>query len=396
MEPKGSVEAEIVPQDYSATSPQHSFLSTDGLLTVFYFDMGYEIGFVLRSNRQFHNPLLLVDIDQDGKVGNKTDLSYGVEPISGRLCVSYLSGGPSACTGPETRSKGTSVSAGLTFEISLRIPKSELTQNGEDAHIVFQEYNTRETTSMYYPAEPFQKVYALKFANKPNAKLPEGEWPKPLGLVKLGVNHTRGDTQSVRSFASPSVTLSGNRRIAANESLNQSERQKQVEFERQQQVDLEMRQKEEQRQKEIEQQQRELQALKAQQVEQQRQLEDERRRREELQRQEGARQKLLDEQRRQDEERKGQAASPYVGPSSGTIIWTGDIRREQLITIDKDHADIGKIQGSLPSVACIIQPTDSKRVSVASTPGPRNNYERLVLRVRGNGTTRVTIKWSLQ
>jgi len=84
------------------------------------------------------------------------------------------------------------------------------------------------------------------------------------------------------------------------------------------------------------------------------------------------------------------------GRTSGQIIWTGNVSGVQLVTIDKDHADVGELQGALPGLPCIIQPSNEKKVSVASTPGPRNNYERLVLRVTGNGPTKVVIKWSLQ
>jgi hypothetical protein len=82
--------------------------------------------------------------------------------------------------------------------------------------------------------------------------------------------------------------------------------------------------------------------------------------------------------------------------SSGELIWTGNVHGIQLITIDKDHADVGTLEGSLPGLPCIIQPVDEKKVSIASSPGPRNNYERLVLRVTGNGAMRVVVKWALE
>jgi len=178
LEHKGSLEVEITPLDYSSTNDKQAFASSDGILTVFYFDMGRDIGLVLRSNRSNRNPLLLVDVDQDGKVGTKTDLSYGIEPENENRCVSYLLGGPSSCEGPETQAKGVAVTDGEKIEVSWRIPKRELSQNDEGAHVVFQEYDTRETRSTYYPTEPFQRVSVLKFAKIPSMKLPEGEWPK--------------------------------------------------------------------------------------------------------------------------------------------------------------------------------------------------------------------------
>lgn len=84
------------------------------------------------------------------------------------------------------------------------------------------------------------------------------------------------------------------------------------------------------------------------------------------------------------------------GPSSGQIVWTGQVHGLQLVTIDGNHADTGKIEGALPGLPCIVQPVDEKDVSIASSPGPRNNYTRLVLRVKGNGNRRVVLNWSLQ
>lgn len=81
---------------------------------------------------------------------------------------------------------------------------------------------------------------------------------------------------------------------------------------------------------------------------------------------------------------------------SGQLIWTGNVRGTQLITIDKDHADVGALLGELPCAPVIILPLDEKRVSVASTPSSQNRYERLVLRVNGNGPIRIVIRWSLQ
>lgn len=85
-----------------------------------------------------------------------------------------------------------------------------------------------------------------------------------------------------------------------------------------------------------------------------------------------------------------------AGASSGQIVWSGMVRGLQLVTIDGNHADSGELQGALPGLPCIVQPADEKSVSIASTPGPRNNYSRMLLRVKGNGFVRVVLNWSLQ
>ncbi|MBT9333143.1 hypothetical protein [Paracidobacterium acidisoli] len=85
-----------------------------------------------------------------------------------------------------------------------------------------------------------------------------------------------------------------------------------------------------------------------------------------------------------------------AGASSGQIVWSGVVHGSQLVSIDGNHADVGQLQGALPGLPCIVQPADEKNVSIASTPGPRNNYTRLVLRVKGKGFTKVVLNWSLQ
>ena len=156
-----------------------------------------------------------------------------------------------------------------------------------------------------------------------------------------------------------------------------------------------------QRQQEAEAQQRTLAELKAKQEEQQRQIDEERR-------------KLADDQAQREREaqaqREAQArrvvpppapapisppAPTYRGPSSGELVWEGTIKGTELITIENGQASSGTVSGALPGVAVLIQPTDTKKVSIASTPGPRNQYSRVVFRVAGNGNTKVILKWSL-
>jgi len=150
-----------------------------------------------------------------------------------------------------------------------------------------------------------------------------------------------------------------------------------------------------QRQQEAEAQQRTLGELKAKQEEQQRQIDEERR-------------KLAEDQAQREREAQARRVVPppvpapisppaptYRGPSSGELVWEGTIKGTELITIENGQASSGTISGALPGVAVLIQPTDTKKVSIASTPGPRNQYSRVVFRVAGNGNTKVILKWSL-
>ena len=87
--------------------------------------------------------------------------------------------------------------------------------------------------------------------------------------------------------------------------------------------------------------------------------------------------------------------TPPPGKNSGEIVWEGNIKGTELITIEDGQASSGTVSGALPGVLCLLQPADPKRVSIASTPAPYNQYKRMVFRVSGNGRTRVVIRWSL-
>jgi hypothetical protein len=88
--------------------------------------------------------------------------------------------------------------------------------------------------------------------------------------------------------------------------------------------------------------------------------------------------------------------SGLAGPPTGQLIWTGSVSGIQLVTIDHDHADVGTVEGALPRLPCIIQPTNEKKVGIVVTPSPTNNYDRLVLRVVGKGSMRIVIDWAVQ
>jgi hypothetical protein len=87
--------------------------------------------------------------------------------------------------------------------------------------------------------------------------------------------------------------------------------------------------------------------------------------------------------------------APYEGPGSGTLIWEGDIAGAELVTIENGVASSGRVTGVLPGVPCLVQSSDPKRVSVATAPGPSNQWKRIVLRVQGKGHTTVKVTWAL-
>ena len=84
-----------------------------------------------------------------------------------------------------------------------------------------------------------------------------------------------------------------------------------------------------------------------------------------------------------------------VAPASldSTVESVGLVVRRN---IDRDHADQGNLEGALPGTACILQLAADKNVSIALTPAPRNDYQHMVLRVKGDGAVRVVIEWVVQ
>jgi hypothetical protein len=86
----------------------------------------------------------------------------------------------------------------------------------------------------------------------------------------------------------------------------------------------------------------------------------------------------------------------YGGPSSGTIVWQGQVQGTTLVTIDGNSSDSGQvISGALPGVLVMVQPADTKHVGIAGTPAPSNGYRRLTLRIQGKGAMQEVIHWSI-
>lgn len=113
---------------------------------------------------------------------------------------------------------------------------------------------------------------------------------------------------------------------------------------------------------------------------------------------EAARQRAAMEAERARQQAAEQAARAaiYQGPSSGEIVWRGEVRGVSLVTIDGNSSDTGQVvSGGLPGVLVMVQPMDGKHVGVAGAPAPSNRFRRLVLRVRGNGPVQAVIHWSV-
>lgn len=150
-------------------------------------------------------------------------------------------------------------------------------------------------------------------------------------------------------------------------------------------------------QTELEAQKRELEAQAAEQAAKEKQLEDTQRA---LAAQAAAEQQRRAQEMAQAAEaarlRAERVAHAYEGPSSGEIVWRGEVHGTTLVTIDGSNSDAGQVvSGALPGVLVMVQPVDSRHVGVASTPAPSNAFRRLVLRIQGNGNMQEVIHWSI-
>jgi hypothetical protein len=85
-----------------------------------------------------------------------------------------------------------------------------------------------------------------------------------------------------------------------------------------------------------------------------------------------------------------QVAPPI--PPRGTLQWSGDVNKDQTVTIEGGTASFGSLTGKLPRFPCTVS-VQSQDVSIAEAPGPSNAFDRIVLRFRKKGRISVTITW---
>lgn len=86
------------------------------------------------------------------------------------------------------------------------------------------------------------------------------------------------------------------------------------------------------------------------------------------------------------------APAPPAGPSSGVLVWSGDLRKGDIITIDGSHASTGSLQGALPGVPVILE-TDYRGIGFSEMPGPSNGWKRVSFRALRDQKVVVTLRW---
>lgn len=87
--------------------------------------------------------------------------------------------------------------------------------------------------------------------------------------------------------------------------------------------------------------------------------------------------------------------APYLGPSSGTLVWEGPVDGADLIEIQDGSSNRGSVSGTLPGVPVMVQAFPANAVTIAVAPSPSNAWRRIVLRVKAKGVKKVTVRWAL-
>ncbi len=84
----------------------------------------------------------------------------------------------------------------------------------------------------------------------------------------------------------------------------------------------------------------------------------------------------------------------YAGPREGTIEWTGEVQKGDVVIIENSSASQGSMTGRLPGVPCLVN-FQGEKVSITESPGISNQWKRLGLRFDKKGKSRVSIRWQV-
>jgi hypothetical protein len=286
---------------------------------------------------------------------------------------------PSRCGTVRSQSSVQVKFEGKLTEYDWTIPASELPVVRGQVWLSLVLYDPIADKASFYPAEPFRRVYVLNVTSSERgigteiAKKPEPEPPKPILL--------KSRPELVKNASMDALKAEEAKIAAARQQLEQERAADAADAQKREQDEAQR----------AAEQQKQLDDLRAKAAEQERLLEAQKAQAaaaEDVRRKE-------EQQRREQEQQNAVRQTPYAGPSSGVLIWEGTVLGTQMITIEDGHADMGSVTGLLPGVPVLIQPTDPKRVAIASAPNPGSNYKRIVIRATANGRMRIVLHWSL-
>ena len=80
---------------------------------------------------------------------------------------------------------------------------------------------------------------------------------------------------------------------------------------------------------------------------------------------------------------------------AGTLIWSGRIEKNTLVTIDGNQVSMGRLTGELPGVPVDIQ-LETDAFAIVEGPSAANHWKRLSLRSLKRVHSAVVIKWGVR
>jgi hypothetical protein len=81
----------------------------------------------------------------------------------------------------------------------------------------------------------------------------------------------------------------------------------------------------------------------------------------------------------------------YSGPEQGTLVWSGNIEKNKILTIDSSQASSGTVTGSLPGVPVVIH-SNTAQLTILSAPAQSNGWKSIVIRT-GAHLHSISIDW---
>jgi hypothetical protein len=86
-------------------------------------------------------------------------------------------------------------------------------------------------------------------------------------------------------------------------------------------------------------------------------------------------------------------AAPGQAKANGTIQWTGQIEKDETITIEGNRVSKGSLVGGLPGVHVFFELDRIGEVVLLETPSAKNNWNRLTLRSKKGRINAFSITW---
>jgi hypothetical protein len=84
----------------------------------------------------------------------------------------------------------------------------------------------------------------------------------------------------------------------------------------------------------------------------------------------------------------------YSGPTSGEVVWTGQLDKEGSVTITGGTATEGSLRGVFPGVPISIE-VDARDIGLLESPRASNGWNRLTIRSHKKRNGPIVIRWKV-